>query len=146
MYKKNGKKGITLIALVITIIVLLILAGISIAMLTGDNSILTNATKARKENAISSVKEQVLMAVNTAYTEYHAKSVTDTLEDDENLYDDTKDALTAITSNNSEVSYDTEPGKDENDKDILIVTIQYKSETPTVTGTLNADGSFKWNP
>lgn len=34
------KKGITLIALVITIIVLLILAGVSIAMLTGDNGIL----------------------------------------------------------------------------------------------------------
>ncbi len=145
MYKKNGNKGITLIALVITIIVLLILAGISIAMLTGDNSILTNATKARKESAISSVKEQVLMAVNTAYTEYHAKEVTKTLAEGENLYDDTKDALTAITSNNFEVSYDTESGKDENNKDILIVTIQYKSETPTVTGTLNADGSFKWN-
>ena len=35
MFKKN--KGITLIALVITIIVLLILAGVSIAMLTGEN-------------------------------------------------------------------------------------------------------------
>ena len=85
------------------------------------------------------------MAVNTAYTEYHAKEVTKTLAEGENLYDDTKDALTAITSNNFEVSYDTESGKDENNKDILIVTIQYKSETPTVTGTLNADGSFKWN-
>ena len=35
--KKTNEKGITLIALVITIIVLLILAGISIAMLTGEN-------------------------------------------------------------------------------------------------------------
>ena len=35
MFKKN--KGITLISLVITIIVLLILAGVSIAMLTGEN-------------------------------------------------------------------------------------------------------------
>ena len=34
-------KGITLIALVITIIVLLILAGVTIATLTGDNGILT---------------------------------------------------------------------------------------------------------
>ena len=43
--KINEKqKGITIIALVITIIVLLILAGISIAMLTGDNGIL-NAGK-----------------------------------------------------------------------------------------------------
>ena len=37
MINKNMNKGITLIALVITIIVLLILAGVSIATLTGDN-------------------------------------------------------------------------------------------------------------
>ena len=41
--------GITLIALVITIIILLILAGVSIAMLTGNNGILTQA-KLAKEN------------------------------------------------------------------------------------------------
>ena len=46
----EGKnKGITLIALVITIIVLLILAGISIAMLTGENGILTKADEAKRE-------------------------------------------------------------------------------------------------
>ena len=47
MYRKQ--KGITLIALVITIIVLLILAGVSIAMLTGENGILTQAKKAKEE-------------------------------------------------------------------------------------------------
>ena len=41
------RKGITLIALVITIIVLLILAGVSVAMLTGQNGILTQAQKAK---------------------------------------------------------------------------------------------------
>ena len=39
---KENQKGITLIALVITIIVLLILASVSISMLTGDNGILTS--------------------------------------------------------------------------------------------------------
>ena len=39
----KNSKGITLIALVITIIVLLILAGVSIAMLTGDNGLLSQA-------------------------------------------------------------------------------------------------------
>ena len=42
----KSQKGITLIALVITIIVLLILAGITIAMLTGENGILTKAKTA----------------------------------------------------------------------------------------------------
>ena len=45
----KNSKGITLIALVITIIVLLILAAISIATLTGENGILTQANKAKTE-------------------------------------------------------------------------------------------------
>ena len=47
--KKDNQYGITLIALVITVIVLLILAGVSIAMLTGQNGILTQAQKAKTE-------------------------------------------------------------------------------------------------
>ena len=47
MKKQNG---ITLIALVITIIVLLILAGVTISLVIGDNGILTQATLAVKEN------------------------------------------------------------------------------------------------
>ena len=46
--KKN--KGITLIALVITIIILLILAGISISMLTGQNGILNRTQEAKVKN------------------------------------------------------------------------------------------------
>ena len=45
---KEKEKGITLIALVITIVILLILAGVSIAMLTGDNGILTQANNAKE--------------------------------------------------------------------------------------------------
>ena len=47
MKKERTNQGITLIALVITIIILLILAGISIAMLTGQNVLLTKALKAK---------------------------------------------------------------------------------------------------
>ena len=46
--EKNRNSGITLIALIVTIIVLLILAGISIQMLTGDNGILTRAGQAKE--------------------------------------------------------------------------------------------------
>ena len=47
--KKNESKGITLIALVISIIVLLILAGVTIAALSGDNGILTRAKEAKEK-------------------------------------------------------------------------------------------------
>ena len=59
---ENGK-GITLIALVITIIVLLILAGVSIAMLTGDNGILTQAQNAREKTDKATEEEKIQMAV-----------------------------------------------------------------------------------
>ena len=64
--KMKQMKGITLIALVITIIVLLILAGVSIAMLTGENGILTKATQAQNEHADATIKE----AIGLAYNEY----------------------------------------------------------------------------
>ena len=59
----TNNKGITLIALVITIIVLLILAGVSIAMLTGNNGILTQAGNARDETVQGEVEEACKLAV-----------------------------------------------------------------------------------
>lgn len=65
----KGKKneGITLIALVITIIVLLILAGITIATLTGDNGILTKTQIAREETIMKSLKEEVEILLQEDY-------------------------------------------------------------------------------
>ena len=57
--KNKQEKGITLLALVITIIVLLILAGITISAITGDNGIIGNAGQAKKETEIASEKEIV---------------------------------------------------------------------------------------
>ena len=57
------KKGITLIALVITIIVLLILAGVTIATLTGDNGILTQTTKAKEESEKAEIIEQIQLDI-----------------------------------------------------------------------------------
>ncbi len=59
--KQTKNKGITLIALVITIIVLLILAGVSIAMLTGQNGILTQAQKAKTETENAAQNEAVAL-------------------------------------------------------------------------------------
>ena len=60
MYKKE--RGITLIALVITIIVLLILAGVSIAMLTGNNGILTQAQNAKQETEEAGENEKIRLS------------------------------------------------------------------------------------
>lgn len=55
----NKSKGITLIALVVTIIVLLILAGISVNMLTGQNGILNRALEAKTKTEISGIEEKM---------------------------------------------------------------------------------------
>lgn len=65
---KNKNGGITLIALVITIIVLLILAGVSIATLTGDNSLLTKASDAKIANDIADIKEQIQLDILSEQT------------------------------------------------------------------------------
>ena len=66
--------GITLIALVITIIVLLILAGVSIAMLTGENGILTQANKSKIEQSHGAVREGISLAYNEYQIEINTAS------------------------------------------------------------------------
>lgn len=56
-------KGITLIALIVTIIVLLILAGITIGAITGDNGIINQAQSAKTENERSDIEEQINVIV-----------------------------------------------------------------------------------
>lgn len=73
----RNQRGITLIALVITIIVLLILAGVSIAMLTGDNGILTKSTESRDETEKAEISEKVNMAIQAAYADAVVENTSD---------------------------------------------------------------------
>ena len=66
-FKGRREKGITLIALVITIIVLLILAGVTIAALTGDNGILNQAGKAKDKTTEAESIERVQVEVAGSY-------------------------------------------------------------------------------
>jgi len=70
---KSGKRGITLIALVVTIIVLLILAGVSIAMLTGDNGILTQAQNAKVQTEIGKAEELANLAHADLLTDQYSQ-------------------------------------------------------------------------
>ncbi len=57
--QKRTERGITLIALVVTIVVLLILAGTTIAMLTGDNGIIAKAAKAKEATDKAASEEEL---------------------------------------------------------------------------------------
>lgn len=71
----RNQKGITLIALVITIIVLLILAGVSIAMLTGKNGILTQANNAKAETTKAEAIEKINMSLNAVKSKIYEQQV-----------------------------------------------------------------------
>ena len=122
----RNQRGITLIALVITIIVLLILAGVSIAMLTGDNGILTNANESARETAISTAREEVALAVNEGITNYYNTVYVD---DQEAAILDSIDAeLSTVTA-----SYTTAKDK---------VTMVYTKTAAPYTVAISYDGDL----
>ena len=86
----RNQKGITLIALVITIIVLIILAAVSIAMLTGDSGILTEADTAKDMTNESTIADKINMELNAFKT--------DILADDKISYESFEQAKNSLGS------------------------------------------------
>ena len=97
---KRNQIGITLISLVVTIIVLLILAGISIAMITGENGILQKATEAKTKSDNAQITERIQLAYNSALTGGHGSY--------------TKDTLMNALENEFGTDYDVDDSNDEN--------------------------------
>ena len=88
--KLKESKGITLIALVITIIVLLILAGVAIATLTGDNGILKKAGDAKTQTEQAKEDENLKIAIAGSYGtdgKLNLKDLKDNLENQGINYD-----------------------------------------------------------
>ena len=66
MHRKNG---ITLIALVVTIIVLLILAGITISLVFGSNGVIQKAQDSKEQTEIGEMREKLEMAKVPVYAD-----------------------------------------------------------------------------
>ena len=81
----KNQKGITLVALVITIIVLLILAGVSISLVVGQNGVLTQASSAVITNEKATIKQDMEMAYSDANMDYVTKQSTGTLTDADDM-------------------------------------------------------------
>lgn len=99
----KNKKGITLIALVITIIVLLILAGVTLSMVVGDNGLITKTINANKENDKNLATEDVKIAVAHLELEEEDRTLTDEekrklLEDELKKYDKNSKVKTKSTN------------------------------------------------
>ena len=93
--KEKSIKGITLVALVITIVILLILAGISIQAIT-NTGLFENAKRAVEESKYASAEEKVKMAVMASYDE-KASLNKDLLKDSLNKIDGINPKVTEVT-------------------------------------------------
>ena len=72
---KKQERGITLIALVVTIVVLLILAAVSISMLGGENGIITQAIQAKEQTIIGEEKEAISISYTACKTKDYSKDI-----------------------------------------------------------------------
>ena len=130
----RNQRGITLIALVVTIIVLLILAGVSIAMLTGNNGIIDNAVEARNRTDKANAIETINLALQSIKVEAVAQSIDSKTYDPTTALEDLQDS--AITGINDSAFVVEDDGTD-------TITISY-SNTSTgtnVSGSITFDGS-----
>lgn len=142
MNKKNMNKGITLIALVITIIVLLILAGVSITMLSGGNSILKQAGNAKVNTEEKQITERVQLAYLAALSTGKGSITEQLLKDEldkefgENGYE--------LTTDDSTEEWVVEVKDVERLRVKKSTTVASTPTTPTLsTGAgLQSDGSF----
>lgn len=82
-FELKKERGITLIALVITIIVLLILAGVSIATLTGNNGILTRAQEAKESNIKADEEEEISLAWQSLNITKQKDNLSDEISDED---------------------------------------------------------------
>lgn len=143
----KDNKGITLIALVITIIVLLILAGITIAMLTGENGILSNATKSKAVNELGAAKDLVALTANEAMTDYfegtYVKSTTANYSN-EAVQKAVSAKIADIKNLPAGVSMEQKPAEGTSPNLTYNHQIELKYGDYGVKGIVTSNGSIKW--
>jgi len=136
----KNNKGITLIALVVTIIVLLILAAVSIAMLTGQNGILTRATEASWKTKLRSASETISYNITEEITAYYNKTYNSGEEGPDSMEQAIYNGLTA-SYNDIDVTNDIStqvPNKNSITSTAKTITLTCKSHT--LKGSLTTGG------
>ena len=151
--KKKNARGITLLALVITIIVLLILAGVTINALSGENGIITKSKEAKIKTEKSKTLEKINLAILTAMTkgdgdidnatlreELEKEGLTVKTEGDNLPWDVADDKY--IYRINEDYTVEEVQGISLSKKEIKLVSGE--SETITATLTEETTGKIRW--
>ena len=131
--KGTQEKGITLIALVVTIIVLIILAGVSINLVLGDNGVITKSKEASEKQEIAGMVEKIRLDIAAKETEKVQNNSKLTKSEMEDIlekygkinYEGTTIKSITTTKGNYEILY----------KDIYTGTLEVVTYTATFSGT-----------
>ncbi len=139
--KRRKNEGITLIALVITIIVLLILAGVTIAMLSGNNSAPQKATEAAQKDAIAGAKDEIAMEVQEALLNYYNNTYVEGNGTKENsIQEVVSEAASTAVENAEKRNSQLLESSGVSDNTITLNTKSY-----TVTGEIDENGGITWS-
>ncbi len=134
----NKNKGITLITLVVTIVVLLILAGISVAMLTGENGIISQAIKASDASKKANIDE--IVRVNLLEQETLDLTTYETFENIKEDLDDLNLTQEEIQEIKFEYGLRNEPNPPELGENMI--PVKYDEEEQQFIETIETDP--KW--
>ena len=138
----KDQKGITLIALVITIIVLLILAGVAIAMLSGENGLLKKASESASHTALGAAKDEVYVAATEAFTQYYENTyVGNTGTFSEDSVNEAVKAAIKVENKYADGKVTAAWGTSDEEKNKL--TLTYTADGTSVVGTLDK-GKISW--
>ena len=138
--KTNG--GITLIALVVTIIVLLILAGVAIATLTGDNGILTKAGDARNTNIDAEIEEEIRLAWNKVYMDSYLDSTINKANALKTELEKNGHTVKDVSANENKITITNYRGKDKVlDVSTGTITPKESSESTSVVAKAISEGT-----
>ena len=138
----RNQKGITLIALVITIIVLLILAGVSIAMLTGDNGLLNKTNEAVAKEKLGAAKDVISTTVAAYNADWYEEKYVKNTESLKAIDEYITDKISADYTSNATEEGCTVTVSTEN-KTVTLEVTGAKEGEPTAIGTI-ANGTITW--
>ena len=146
---KRIESGITLIALVVTIVVLLILAGASIAMLIGENGLINKAQESNKQTDIANIKEEIQTDISGKQSENEGNITEDELKKILEKYGELSNEVKLIdkTLTTTDGKHKIKVSDIWNGKTSNVVTLAKETLTidPTSTDTSNRTPHVRYN-
>lgn len=136
-YNFKNNKGITLIALIITIIILLILSGITIGVILGNENTIDKAKKTSDNTNIQAAKEQTLILVTNYITDYKNKG---RAFDNEGEY-----IASELSSIKQSGNYYIKVTKESDGTRTIDVSSDSSQNNIVISGRVDDEGQIEWN-